>query len=158
MILKLLLNTQTTWITFKRILKKTIQIKKRIILIVLNDVIADMLSNKTLNPIVPELFIRGNKLNISLVFIMQSYFAVLQNIRINSTHYFIMKILNKQEIRQIAFNQSSDIDFQDFMNLYKKCTVKKSSFLVIDTTLASDSFSRFTKESFRNNKKTNYDN
>ena len=62
-----------------------------------------------------------------------------------------MKILNKQEIRQIAFNQ-------DFMNLYKKCTVKKSSFLVIDTTLASDSFSRFTKESFRNNKKTNYDN
>ena len=127
-------------------------------MIVLNDVIADMLSNKTLNPIIPELFIRGNKLNISLVFIMQSYFSVLQNIRINSTHYFIMKILNKQEIRQIAFNQSSDIDFQDFMNLYKKCTVKKSSFLVIDTTLASDSFSRFTKESFRNNKKTNYDN
>ena len=127
-------------------------------MIVLNDVIADMLSNKTLNPIVPELFIRGNKLNISLVFIMQSYFAVLQNIRINSTHYFIMKILNKQEIRQIAINHSSDIYFQDFMNLYKKCTVKKYSFSVIDTTLASDSFSRFTKESFRNNKKTNYDN
>ena len=84
---------------------------------------------------------------------MKSCFAVLKNVRINSTHYFIMKILNKQVIRQIAFNQSSDIDFQDFMNLYKKCTAKKSSFLVIDTTLASDSLSRFTKESFRNNKK-----
>ena len=54
--------------------------------------IADMLSNKKLNPIVTELFIRGRKLNISLVFITQSYFAVWKNIRLNSTHYFVMKI------------------------------------------------------------------
>ena len=92
--------------------------KKRKILIVFDDMIADMLSNKKLNPIVTELFIRGRKLNISLVFITQSYFAVPKNIRLNSTHYFIMKIPNKQELQQIAFNHSSDIEFQDFMNLY----------------------------------------
>ena len=80
--------------------------------------IAYMLSNKKFNPTVIELFIRGRKLNISLVFISQSYFAVPKNIRLNSTHYFIMKIPNKQELQQIAFNHPSDIDFQDFMNLY----------------------------------------
>ena len=78
--------------------------------------IADMLSNKKLNPIVTELFIRGRKLNISLVSITQSYFAAPKNIRLNSTHYFIMKIPNKRELHQIAFNHSSDIDFKDFMN------------------------------------------
>ena len=56
-----------------------------------------------------------------------------------------MKILNKQDLLQIAFNYSSDIDFKDFMNLYKKCTTKPYSFLVIDATLASDNPSRFRK-------------
>ena len=83
-----------------------------------------MLSNKKLNPIVTELFIRGRKLNISLVFITQSYFAVPKNIRLNSTHYFVMKIPNKRELQQIEFNHSSDIFFQGFMNLYKKYTAK----------------------------------
>ena len=99
-----------------------------------DDMIADMLSNKKLNPIVTELFIRGRKLNISLIFITQSYFAVQKDIRLNSTHYFIMKIPNKQELKQIASHISSDIDFKDFMNLYKKCTLKPNSILVIDTT------------------------
>ena len=85
--------------------------KKRKIFIVFDDMIADMVSNKKLNPIVTELFIRGRKLNISLAFISQSYFAVPKNFRLNSTHYFIMKIRNKRERRQIAFNHSSDIDF-----------------------------------------------
>ena len=107
--------------------------------------IADMVSNKKLNPIVTELFIRGRKVDISLVFITQSYFAVPKNIRLNSTHYFVMKIPNKRELQQIVFNHSSDIDFQDFMNFYKKCTEKPYSFLVIDTTLASDNSSRFRK-------------
>ena len=80
-----------------------------------------MLSNKKLNPIVTELFIRRRKLNISFVFITQFYFAVPKNIRQNSTHHFIMKIPNKRELQQIAFNHSSDIDFKAFMNLYKKC-------------------------------------
>ena len=106
---------------------------------------ADMLSNKTLNPIVTESFIRGRKLNISLAFITQSYFAVPKNIRLNSTYYFIMKIPNQRELYQIAFNHLSDIDFQDFMNLYKKCTAKSHSFLVIDATLASDNPVRFRK-------------
>ena len=98
--------------------------KKRKILIVFDDMIADMLSNKTLNPVVTELFIRGRMLNISLVFITQFCFAVPKNVRLNSTHYFIMKIPNKREFQQIAFNHLSDIYFKYFMNLYKKCTVK----------------------------------
>ena len=86
--------------------------------------IADMLSNQKLNPIVTELFIRSIKLNNSFLFVTQSYFAVPKNIRLNSTHCFIMKITNKQEPQQIAFNHSSDIDFKDFMNLYIKRTTK----------------------------------
>ena len=109
-------------------------LKKLRILVVFDDMIADMLSNKKLNPIVTELFIRGRKINISLVFITQSYFAVPKNIRLNSTHYFV--IPNKRELQQIAFNHSRDIDLQYFMNLYKKCTAKPFSFLVIDATLA----------------------
>ena len=61
-------------------------------------------------------------------------------------HYFIIKISNRWELQQIAFRNSSDIDFQDFMNLYKKCTAKPYSFLIIDTTLASDNPLRFRKE------------
>ena len=70
-----------------------------------------MLSNKKLNLMVTELFIRGRKLNISLAFITQSCFSCPKNIRLNSTHYFVMKIQNKRELKQIAFNHSSDIDF-----------------------------------------------
>ena len=76
-----------------------------------NVMIGDMVSNKKINLIVTELFIRARKLNIYLVFITQSYFAVPKNIRLNETHYFIMKILNKRELQQIAFNHSSDIGF-----------------------------------------------
>ena len=83
--------------------------KKRKILIVFDDMIADIFTNKKLNPIVTELFIRGRKLNIFLVFITQSYFAVPKKIRLNSTHYFFMKIPNKRELEQIAFNHSSGI-------------------------------------------------
>ena len=78
--------------------------KKFKILIVFDDMMADMHSNKKLNPKVTELFIRGRKLNIFLVFITQSCFAVPKNIRLNYTHYFIMKIPSKQELQQIAFN------------------------------------------------------
>ena len=70
-----------------------------------------MVSNKRINPVVTAFFIRGRELNISLVFITQSYFAVPKNIRVNSTHYFTMKIPNKRELQQIAFNNSPDIDF-----------------------------------------------
>ena len=94
--------------------------KKRKVLIIFDDMIADMINNNKLNPIVTVLFIRGRKLNISIVFIGQSYFKVPKDVRLNSTHFFIMKIPNKRELQQTALNHSSDIDFKDFMKIYKK--------------------------------------
>ena len=112
-------------------MKNTTQIKKRKILIVFDDMIADMLSNKKLNPIVTELFIRGRKLNIYLVFVIQSYSAIPKNIKLSSTLYFVMKFPNKRELQKIEFNHSSNIDFHNFMNLYKKCTAKPCLFFWI---------------------------
>ena len=118
--------------------------KKRKILIIFDDMIADLVSNKKIK-IATELFIRGRKFNISLVFITKSYFAVPKDIRLNATHFFVMKIPNKRELQQIAFNHSSDICFQDFMSLCKKYITKPYAFLVIDTTLTSDNSSRFRR-------------
>ena len=84
--------------------------KERKILIVFDDMIADMINNKMQNLIVTELFIRGRKLNISLVFITQSYFNAQKDPRLNSTHFFIMKIPNKRELQQTALNHLSDIN------------------------------------------------
>ena len=112
--------------------------RERKIVIVFDDMITDMINNKKLNPIVTELFIRGRKLNISIVFIMQSYFKVPKDVRLNSTHFFIMKILNKRKLQQIVLNHSSDIDFKDFMKIYKECTKEPYPFLVNDTTLQLD--------------------
>ena len=119
--------------------------KKRKIIIVFDDMIADMINNKKLNPVITELFIRGRKLNISTVFITQSYFKVPKDVKLNPTHFFIMKIPNKGELQQIALNHSSDIDFKDFIKIYKKCTAEPYSFLVNDTTLPSDDPLRFRK-------------
>ena len=91
--------------------------KENKILIVFDDMIADMIHNKKLNSIVTELFIRGRKLNISLVFITQSYFKVPKDVRLNSTHFFIMKIPNKRELQQIALNHLSDINSKDFIKI-----------------------------------------
>ena len=96
--------------------------KNRKVLIVFDDKIADMINNKKLDSVVTELFIRGRKNNISIVFITQSYFKVSKDVRLNSTHFFIMKIPNKRKLQQIALNHSSDIDFKDFMKIYKKYT------------------------------------
>ena len=104
-----------------------------------------MLSTKKRNPIVAEVFITDRKLNISLVFITQLHFAAPKNIRITPSHYFIMKIPNKRDLEQIVLNHSSNIDFKDFINLFKKCTSKPYSFLVVDATLASDNHLRFRK-------------
>ena len=91
------------------------------------------------------MFIRGRKLNISIVFITQSSFKVPKYVRLNSTHFFIMKIPNKRELQQIATNHSSDIEFKDFIKIYKKCTARLYFVLVNDTTLPSDNPSRFRK-------------
>ena len=114
--------------------------------IVFDDMITDMILNKRLNSIVTELFIRERKLNISLVFITQSYFKVPKNVRLNTTHFLIWKIPNKRELQQIATNHSSDIstskilDFNvlDFENIHRKCAAEPYSFFVNDTTLTSD--------------------
>ena len=102
--------------------------KEREILIVFDDMIADMISNKKLNSIVTKLLIRGRKLNISIVFIMQSYFKVTKDVRLNTTHFFITKILNKRELQHTAQNHSSDISTKDFINIYREGTAKPSFF------------------------------
>ena len=93
--------------------------KERQILIVFDDMIADLINNKKLNSVVTELFISGRKLNVSLVLITQSYFKVPKNVTLNTTHFFIMKITNKRELQQTALNYSSDIGFKDFIRSTK---------------------------------------
>ena len=109
--------------------------------------IADMIRNKKLNSIVTDFFIRGRKLNISL-FLSRNHFKVQKDVRLNTTHFFILKIPNERELREIAINHSSDISAKDFINIYRKCTVEPYSFFVIETTLASDNPLRFRKNLF----------
>ena len=99
--------------------------KENKISIVFDDMIADMIDNKKLNSIVTELFIR--------------------DVRLNTTHFFIMKIPNKRELQQIAIGHSSNINTTDFIKIYNKCTDKPYSFLVNDTTFSSNDPLRFGK-------------
>ena len=119
--------------------------KKRRVLIVFDDTIPGMISNKKLNPIVTELFVRGRKVNISIAFITQPYFKVPKEIRLNTTHFVIKKIPNKRELQQIVLNHSLDIDFKRFMKIYKRYTIEPYSFLFNDTTLSSNNPLRFRK-------------
>ena len=102
--------------------------RKRKILIVFDDMIADIMTNKKFQSIIKELFIRCRKLNFSLVFITQSYFSVPKDVRLNSTHYLIMKIKNKRDLQNIAINHSTDTDFKDFIKIYRECTREPYSF------------------------------
>ena len=122
------------------------------ILIIFDDMFADMTHNKKLDSIVTELFIRGRKPNIYLVFINQSYFKVPKHVRLNTSHFFIAKILNKIELQQIAINHLSDISTKDFTNIYRKCTAEPYSFSINYTTLASDNSLRFRKLFLKYNK------
>ena len=122
--------------------------KENKILIVFDDMIADMIHNKKLNSVVMELLIKDRKLNISLVFITQSYFKVPKNVRLNTTHFFITKIPNERELQQIALNHSSDISTKDFIKTDKECAAELYYFLVNDITLASDNSLRFRKNLF----------
>ena len=102
--------------------------RKRKILIVFDDMIADIMSNKKFQAIIKELFIRCRKLNIPLAFITQSYFSVPEDVRLNSTHYLIMKINDRKELQNIAINHSADIDYKDFVKIYMECTKKHTLF------------------------------
>ena len=105
-------------------------------------------ANEKSQSLIKELFIRCRKLNISLVFITQSYFSVPKDVRLNSTDYLIIKINNKRELQNIAINHSVDIDYQDFIKIYREWTKEPYNFLTIDTTLQSNNPLRFRKNLF----------
>ena len=123
----------------------TIQTEREKKLILLDDMIADIMTKKRFQAIIKELFIRCRKLNIYLAFITQSYFSVPKEGRLNSTHYLIMKIRNKRELQQIAINHSADIDYKNFLKIYRNCTKEPYSFLTTDTTLPANNSKRFRK-------------
>ena len=110
--------------------------------------ILDIMTNKKFQSIIKELFIRCGKINISLVFITQSYFSERKDVRLNSTHYFILKVNNKRELQNIAMNHSADIHYKDFIKIYRKCIKEPYNFLTIDTTLLSTNRLRFRKNLF----------
>ena len=122
--------------------------RRRKILIVFDDMIADIMTNKKFQAIIKELFIRCRKLNISLVFITQSYFSVPKYVRLNSTHYLIMKINNKRELQNIATSHSTGIDYKYFMKIYRECIKEPFNFMSIDTTLPASNPLRFRKSLF----------
>ena len=93
-----------------------------------------MINNKKLDSVITGLFIRGRGLKISIAFITQSFFKVPKDARLNSTHFLIMKVLNKREIQQIALNYSSGVNFKVFIKIYKNCTSEPYSFLVNEIT------------------------
>ena len=119
--------------------------RKRKVWIVFDDMIADIMNNKRFQAIIKELFIRCRKLNISLLFITQSYFSVQNKVRLNSTHYLFFKVNNRRELQNIAINHSVNIDYKDFLKIYRNCTKEPYSFLTIDTTLPADDPKRFRK-------------
>ena len=112
--------------------------RKGKILIVFDDMIADIMTNKRFQATIKELFIRCRKLKTSLVFITQSHFSVPKEVRLNSTNYLIMKIHNKRELQQIAINHSADIDYKIFLKIYRNCTNKPYYFLTIAATLPAN--------------------
>ena len=114
-------------------------------LIVFDDMIADIMDNKKFQAITKELFVRCKKLNILLVFFTQPYFFVPKDVRLNSTHYCIMKINNRMKLKNIAIDHSADIDYNDFKKIYRECTKEPFNFLTIDTTLPASDPLRFRK-------------
>ena len=112
--------------------------RKRKILITFDNMISHLMSNKKAQQVIKELFIRCSKLNISLCFLTQSYFNVPKDVRLSCTHYIIFKLNNKREVRNIAINHSADIDYKDFVKIYRDCTKEPYNFLTIDTTQPVD--------------------
>ena len=102
------------------------------VLIVFDDMVADIEYNKNFKRIIKELFYRARKINVSVVFITQSYFRALKDARLNSTHYIIMKINNKKELKRIAEENSGHLDYKDFLKMYNYCKEEPYSFMTID--------------------------
>ena len=106
-------------------------------LIAFDDMIADIEYNKTFKRIIKELFYRARKINVSIVFITQSYFRALKDARLNSRHYTLIKIGNKKELKIIAEEKSGNLDYKDFLRMYNYCTKGPYSFMTIDTRLTA---------------------
>ena len=123
-------------------------IRKRKTIAVFDDMIADIMINKKFQVIIKELFISCRKLNISLVFITQSYFSFPKDVILNSTYYLIMKINNRRELQSISINRPADIDYKDFLRIYRECTREHFNFLTTDTTLPASNLLRFRKNLF----------
>ena len=102
------------------------------VLIVFDVMIADIEYNKNFKRIIKELFYRARKINVSIVFITQSYFKALKDARLNSTHYILMKIGNKKELKRIAEEKSGHLDYKDFLKMYNYCTEEPYSFMTTD--------------------------
>ena len=128
MILLLLLSIPILWMTFTTILKTTTKKREKKILIVFDDMSSHVMSDKKAQKILKELFIRCRKLNISLCSLTQSYFSVPKDVRLNYTHYIIFKLNNKRELQNIAINHSADIDYKDFVKIYRDCTREPYNF------------------------------
>ena len=105
------------------------------VLIVFDDMIDDIEYIKNFKRIIKELFYRARKINVSIVFITQSYFRALKGARLNSTHYILMKIGNRKELKRIAEKTSGHLDYKDFLKIYNYCTREPYSFMLIDTRL-----------------------
>ena len=103
------------------------------VLIIFDDMIADIMRSEKFKAIVKELFIRCRKLNISIVFITQSYFRTPKDARLNSTHYILMKIGNYKKLKSIAEENSGHLNFKDFLKIYNYCTKEPYSFMLVDT-------------------------
>ena len=103
------------------------------VLIVFDDIIADIEYNKNFKRIIKELFYRARKINVSIVFITQSYFRALKDARLNSTHHIIIKINNKKELKRIAEEKSGHLDYIDFLKMYNYCTRDPYSIMMVDT-------------------------
>ena len=110
----------------------TIKIEIKKVLIVFDDMIADIEYNKNFKRIIKELFYRARKINVSIVFMTQSYFRALKNARLNSTRYILIKIGNKKELKSIAEEKSGNLDYKDFLKMYNYCTREPYSFMTID--------------------------
>ena len=102
------------------------------VLIVFDDMIADIEHNEKFKKTIKELFYRSRKINVSIVFITQSYFRALKDARLNSTHYILIKTGNKKELKM-----SGHLDYKDFLKIYKYCTRKPYSFMTIDARPAA---------------------
>ena len=103
------------------------------VLIIFDDMIADIMRSEKFKAIVKELFIRCRKLNISIAFITQSYFRTPKDARLNSIHYILMKMGNKKELKSIAEENSGHLDFKEFLEIYSYCTKEPYSFMMVDT-------------------------